>query len=75
MNVFYNAVKAYEKFNNQRVEQIIASTLTAIRMMKLRGASISVTTGAKIVANFDIVTQTPAAVDVKMVGKYNITLM
>ena len=31
MNVFYNAVKAYEKFNNQRVEQIIASTQNSRR--------------------------------------------
>jgi len=37
MNVFYNAVKAYEKFNNLRVEQIIASNQNSRRCSSRAG--------------------------------------
>jgi hypothetical protein len=37
MNVFYNAVKAYEKFNNLRVEQIIASNQNSRRASSRAG--------------------------------------
>ena len=37
MNVFYNAVKAYEKFNNLRVEQLIASNQNSRRTSSRSG--------------------------------------
>ena len=46
-----------------------AAIKAAVRStMKFYGASSSATIGAKIVANFDIVTHTPQAVEVKIVG-------
>ena len=48
---------------------MIAATRPEIsKMTKLAGASSSATIGAKMVANFEIVTHTPQAVDVKIVG-------